>query len=285
MNTKKLYVVLGPTAIGKTSYSIEMALKLNTEIISADSRQFYKEMSIGTAVPTNEELKKVKHHFIHNKSILQEYNVGHFQNEALEKINQLFKKNDTLILTGGSGLYIDSICYGLNQFPEIDQSIRTNLRSDFENKGIQWLKNQVNKLDPEYYKIVDTNNPQRLLRCLEVCQQSDLPYSYYLNKEKPKRQFEINFIGLKMDREKLYQRINKRVDIMIEKGLVKEVESLTEYQNLNALQTVGYKEVFDYLNQKTSLQKTIELIKQNSRRYAKRQITWLKKYNAKWIEL
>ena len=283
--TKSLIVVVGPTAIGKTSYSIQLAKKLNTEIISADSRQFYKEMSIGTAVPNHQELKQVKHHFIHNKSVIDNYNVGHFEKEAIQKISQLFKKHDSLILTGGSGLYIDAVCYGLNDFPIIDHEVRLKTRKEFEKNGLEWLKNELKKKDIEYYNNVDTKNPQRLLRALEVCNQTKKTYSHYINQEKPKRSFKLEFIGLKTSREKLYDKINDRVDNMINQGLVEEVKSLKEFQNLNPLQTVGYKELFDFLDQKHSLDRAIELIKQNTRRYAKRQITWFKKYQMKWIDV
>ena len=283
--TKTLIVVVGPTAIGKTSYSIQLAKKLNTEIISADSRQFYKEMSIGTAVPNHQDLKQVKHHFIHNKSVIDNYNVGHFEKEAIQKISQLFKKHDSLILTGGSGLYIDAVCYGLNDFPIIDHEVRHKTRKEFEKNGLEWLKSELKKKDIEYYNNVDTKNPQRLLRALEVCNQTKKTYSHFINQEKPKRSFKLEFRGLKTSREKLYDKINHRVDNMINQGLVEEVKSLKEFQNLNPLQTVGYKEIFDFLDQKHSLDRAIELIKQNTRRYAKRQITWFKKYQMKWIDV
>jgi tRNA dimethylallyltransferase len=285
MSTKTLHVVIGPTAIGKTAFSIELAKKLNTEIVSADSRQFYKEMSIGTAVPSTQELQEVKHHFIHHKSIHDKYNVGKFEKDGIEKINSLFENNNQLILTGGSGLYIDAICNGLNFFPEIKPNTRNKLRNDYDNLGLEWLQQQVEKMDPVYYQEVDKENAQRLLRCLEVCVQTNQTYSSFKNTETKKREFEIKYFGLKMDRERLYQRINKRVDLMMENGLLKEVEGLKEFRDLNALQTVGYKEIFDFLDGNHCLERAVELIKQNSRRYAKRQITWLKKYPASWIEL
>lgn len=285
MNTKTLNVVFGPTAIGKTSYSINLAKKLNTEIISADSRQFYKEMQIGTAVPTPFELKQVKHHFIQNISIHENYNVGQFEKDGLKKIESLFKNFDQLILTGGSGLYIDAICNGLNFFPEINANIRNEIREKYDKQGLEWLKKEVEKADPEYYNQVDKENPQRLLRCLEVCTQTKKSYSSFKKQKTKKRDFDIKFIGLKMERDQLYQRINKRVDIMLEKGLVEEAKNLYQHKHLNALQTVGYKEIFDFLDNKHSLEKAIDLIKQNSRRYAKRQMTWMKKYPANWIDL
>jgi tRNA dimethylallyltransferase len=285
MSTKTLNVVIGPTAVGKTAFSIELAKKLNTQIVSADSRQFYKEMRIGTAVPSDQELQEVKHHFIHHKSIHDNYNVGQFEKEGIEKITSLFKTNDQLILTGGSGLYIDAICKGLNFFPDISSSTRTKIREDYDRLGIKWLKEQVEKMDPVYYQQVDKENAQRLLRCLEVCVQTNQTYSSFKSPETKKRDFNIKYLVLTMDRERLYQRINKRVDIMMKNGLLEEVKSLNEFRNLNALQTVGYKEIFDFIDQNHSLERAVELIKQNSRRYAKRQLTWLKKYPVSSIEV
>jgi len=285
MGIKILNVVVGPTAIGKTAFSIDLAKKLETEIISADSRQLYKEMSIGTAVPSNDDLQEIKHHFIQNISIHDSYNVGQYEKDGIKKINSLFNKHDQLILTGGSGLYIDAICKGLNDFPEIESSTRHKIREDYNKNGLQWLKEQVKKADPIYYDEVDTENAQRLLRCLEVCIQTNRPYSSFKKQEIKKRDFDIKFIGLKMDREKLYQRINERVDKMIENGLIEETKNLYKFKHLNALQTVGYKELFDFIDNKHSLERAIELIKQNSRRYAKRQITWLKKYDAEWLDM
>ena len=282
--TKKLLVIYGPTAIGKTSLAIQLALQHETEIISADSRQFFKEMKIGTAVPEQEELDAANHHFIQHKSIKDNYNVGLFEKEAISKIEQLFKHHNTLIMVGGSGLYIDAVCKGLNTFPDIDETLRIELRQKFEDYGLQWLQDEVKKIDPIFYASSDVNNHQRLLRCLEVCKQSGQTFSSYKNKQNKTRPFEIEYISIKMDREKLYQRINERVDIMMEKGLLQEVESLIKFQDLNALKTVGYSELFQYLNKDISLERAIELIKQNSRRYAKRQMTWLKRYPINWIE-
>ena len=282
--TKKLLVIYGPTAIGKTSLAIQLALQHKIEIISADSRQFFKEMKIGTAVPEQEELDAAKHHFIQHKSIHDNYNVGLFEKEAISKIEQLFKHHNTLIMVGGSGLYIDAVCKGLDTFPDIDETLRIELRQKFEDYGLQWLQDEVKKIDPIFYASSDVNNHQRLLRCLEVCKQSGQTFSSYKKKQNKTRPFEIEYISIKMDREKLYQRINDRVDIMMEKGLLQEVESLIKFQDLNALKTVGYSELFQYLNKDISLERAIELIKQNSRRYAKRQITWLKRYPINWIE-
>ena len=282
--TKKLLVIYGPTAVGKTSLAIQLALQNNTEIISADSRQFFKEMKIGTAVPEQEELDAANHHFIQHKSIHDNYNVGLFEKEAISKIEQLFKHHNTLIIVGGSGLYIDAVCKGLDTFPDIDKNLRIKLREKFEDYGLKWLQDEVKKIDPIFYANSDVNNHQRLLRCLEVCKQSNQTFSSFKNKKNKTRLFEVEYISIKMDREKLYQRINDRVDIMMEKGLLQEAESLMKYQDLNALKTVGYSELFQYLNNDISIEKAIELIKQNSRKYAKRQITWLKRYSVKWID-
>lgn len=282
--TKKLLVIYGPTAVGKTSLAIQLALQYKTDIISADSRQFFKEMKIGTAVPEQEELDAANHHFIQHKSIHDNYNVGLFEKEAISKIEQLFKNHNTLIMVGGSGLYIDAVCKGLDTFPDIDETLRIELRQKFEDYGLLWLQDEVKKIDPIFYASSDMNNHQRLLRCLEVCKQSGQTFSSFKNKQNKTRPFEVEYISIKMDREKLYQRINDRVDIMMEKGLLQEVESLIKFQDLNALKTVGYSELFQYLNNDISLERAIELIKQNSRRYAKRQMTWLKRYPINWLE-
>ncbi len=282
--TKKLLVIYGPTAVGKTSLAIQLALQHKTDIISADSRQFFKEMKIGTAVPEQEELDAVNHYFIQHKSIHDNYNVGLFEKEAISKIEQLFKHHNTLIMVGGSGLYIDAVCKGLDTFPDIDETLRIELKQKFEDYGLQWLQDEVKKIDPIFYASSDVNNHQRLLRCLEVCKQSGQTFSSFKNKQNKIRPFEVEYISIRMDREKLYQRINDRVDIMMEKGLLQEVESLIKFQDLNALKTVGYSELFQYLNNDISLERAIELIKQNSRRYAKRQMTWLKRYPITWLE-
>tara|TARA_Y100000813_G_scaffold108261_1_gene77440 strand:- start:7995 stop:8858 length:864 start_codon:yes stop_codon:yes gene_type:complete len=282
--TKKLLVIYGPTAVGKTNLAIQLALQHKTEIISADSRQFFKEMKIGTAVPEQKELDAINHHFIQHKSIRENYNVGLFEKEAISKIEQLFKHHKTLIMVGGSGLYIDAVCKGLDTFPNIEENLRKELRQNFEEHGLKWLQDEVKKIDPIFYAISDVNNYQRLLRCLEVCKQSGQTFSSFKNKQNKTRPFEVEYISIKMDREKLYKRINDRVDIMMEKGLLKEVESLIKFKDLNALKTVGYSELFQYLNKDISMDRAVKLIKQNSRRYAKRQMTWLKRYPIKWIE-
>jgi tRNA dimethylallyltransferase len=283
-STKTLKVIYGPTAVGKTVLAIKLAQELNTEILSADSRQFYKEMRIGTAVPEQEELEAIKHHFIQHKSIHDDYNVGLFEHDAIKKMDELFKRYDTLIMVGGSGLYIDGVCKGLDSFPEINPTIREKLRKDYSNNGLEWLQNEVKTLDPEYFQSADINNHQRLLRCLEVCRQSGQTYTSFKNAKKNKRPFEVEYYSIKMDRETLYNKINKRVDIMIDNGLLSEVESLQDFQHFNALQTVGYKELFSHLNNELTLDEAIALIKQNTRRYAKRQLTWLNRYPVKWVE-
>lgn len=282
--TKKLLVIYGPTAVGKTNLAIQLALQHKTEIISADSRQFFKEMKIGTAVPEQKELDAINHHFIQHKSIRENYNVGLYEKEAISKIEELFKHHKTLIMVGGSGLYIDAVCKGLDTFPNIEENLRKELRQNFEEHGLKWLQDEVKKIDPIFYAFSDVNNYQRLLRCLEVCKQSGQTFSSFKNKQNKTRPFEVEYISIKMDREKLYKRINDRVDIMMEKGLLKEVESLIKFKNLNALKTVGYSELFQYLNKDISMDRAVKLIKQNSRRYAKRQMTWLKRYPIKWIE-
>lgn len=284
-NTKTLLVVLGPTAIGKTALSIQLAQQLQTEIISCDSRQFFKEMHIGTAVPSNEELAAAPHHFIQHKSIQKEYNVGTFEEEALQTLDQLFKKHDTVIMVGGSGLYIDAVCKGLDKFPDVSDETRERLRNEHEEKGLEWLQEEVRKYDPEYYKIADTQNAHRLLRCLEVCVESGKTFTSFRQQNITKRPFNIKYIGLQIPREELYQRINQRVEVMLEMGLLQEAEALLPYQQLNALQTVGYRELFDHLNGEHNLERAVELIKQNTRRFAKRQLTWLKRYeDVQWFD-
>ncbi len=274
---KTLISLIGPTAIGKTSLAIGLAQHYKTDIISADSRQFFKEMNIGTAVPSVEELESATHHFIQHKSIHEAYSVGDYEREALLVLETLFQEKDTLILVGGSGLYVDAITKGLDKFPEIAPSIRLQLNSQLEKKGISSLQKQLQQLDVEYYEKVDLENPHRLIRALEVCIGSGMPYSSFLNKEKPSRPFNNVTVGLTAERERIYQRINKRVDVMFEQGLLEEARTLTSYQHLNALQTVGYKELFEYFDKNCTLEEAKEEIKKNTRRFAKRQLTWFKK--------
>ena len=274
---KILFSIVGPTGIGKTSLSIILAQRLNTEIISCDSRQFYREMKIGTASPSLEELSLVSHHFINNLSIDQEYSVGDFEKDALKKISELFDKYNQLIMVGGSGLYEKAVNEGLDYFPDIDPNIRKELIKEFQEKGLDYLQDELKKNDPEYYAEVDCNNPTRMIRALEIFRGTGRPYSSFRNNLLRKRNFSTVKIGLTAPREIIYDKINKRVDLMIENGLLEEVISLKNYRHKNALQTVGYKELFEYLDGNISLEFAIEEIKKNSRRYAKRQLTWYRK--------
>lgn len=272
-----LITIVGPTAIGKTALSIKLAKHFNAEIISCDSRQFYKEMNIGTAVPSIEELEAAPHHFIQNRSIFEDYNVGDFEKDALKTINSLFKKNTIVIMVGGSGLYVDAVINGLDYFPTVDSSIRENLNKQLETKGIEALQLQLKGLDIETYKSIAIANPQRVIRALEVCIGSGKTYSSFKNKPKAKRNFKSIKIGLNAEREIIYNRINKRVDIMMQEGLLLEAEKLFTNKNLNALQTVGYRELFSFMDQEITKEFAIEEIKKNTRRFAKRQLTWFKK--------
>ncbi len=277
INSKKIIFIVGPTGIGKTALSINLAKQLETEIISCDSRQFYKELLIGTAPPNKKQLNEVKHHFIHNISIKKKYNAGKFENDAMKLITKIHEKKDIIIAVGGSGLYIDAICKGLDHVPDISDNIRDELNHEFKLKGKEWLKNEVKKIDPEYYNNCDKENKQRLLRALEVFRETQQPISIFRKKETKKRQFRIIKIGLNTEREKLYKKINTRVENMIKEGLLEEVRGLIPYQDLNALQTVGYKELFAFYRNQTTLKEAVENIKKNSRRFAKRQITWFKR--------
>ena len=275
--TKVLISIVGPTAIGKTSLSIELAKHFNTEIISCDSRQFYKEMPIGTAAPTQEELNAAPHHFIHHKSVTEDYNVGAFEKDALIKLDELFKIHDIVIMVGGSGLYVDAVTKGLDSFPEIDPRIREELNSRYKKKGLTSLQSELKTLDLETYNNIALDNPHRVIRALEICIGTNRPYSSFLNKQKEHRTFKTITIGLHSERENIYNRINKRVDIMIENGLLNEVEKLYEFKGLNSLNTVGYKELFKFKDNEWTLEFAIAEIKKNSRRFAKRQLTWFKK--------
>jgi len=275
---KTLIFIAGPTGIGKTDFSIKIAKELNTEIISCDSRQFYKELLIGTSPPTKYQLKEVKHHFIHNKSIHDQYNVGLYEKDAIEVIDNLFNKRDHLILVGGSGLFADSIISGLDEFPIIPEKIRTSVRNLFKEEGIEYLQKKIKKLDPEYFSKVDINNSMRLMRALEIIEHTGKSFSSMRSGKNKKRKFKTSIISLECTRELLYQRINKRVDKMIDDGLEEEVFKLKKFKNLNTLNTVGYKEFIDYFEGKISYMDAINKIKQNTRNYAKRQITWFKKY-------
>jgi tRNA dimethylallyltransferase len=290
-----LITIIGPTAIGKTSLSIALAQHFGCDIISCDSRQFFKEMKIGTAVPSEEELAAAPHHFIQNKSIFDSYSVGDFEQEALTKLDELFKKNNIQIMVGGSGLYVDAVLKGFDEFPEIDPSVRTEINKKYDALGIDYLQEQLQKLDAEYYTKLSTENqqtlqnPQRMKRFVEVCIGSGKPYSSFIGKRKNIRNFTPIIIGLEAEREIMYDRINQRVDLMLNEGLLAEAEALYPNKELNALQTVGYRELFDYFdsNIKDSrlLGNAIEQIKMNTRRFAKRQMTWFKRTeNVSWFD-
>lgn len=273
-NNKTLIVIAGPTASGKTAAGITIARRLHTDIISADSRQFFREMAIGTAKPTPAELAQAKHHFINSHSVTDNYNVGDFERDGLALLDDLFKTHDQVVMVGGSGLYIKAICEGFDAFPEVSPEVQQKVRAEYEEKGLSWLQEQLKAADPVYYNEVDLNNPQRLLRALEVFATSGQPFSSFRKAELRKRPFNILKIGLAWPREQLYERINQRVDLMIDEGLVDEARALLPYRHLNALQTVGYTEIFDYLDGHTDLPTAIELIKRNTRHFAKRQMTW-----------
>ncbi|HET8838240.1 MAG TPA: tRNA (adenosine(37)-N6)-dimethylallyltransferase MiaA [Flavobacteriaceae bacterium] len=272
-----LIVILGPTGIGKTRIGIELAKHFSSEIISADSRQFFKEMNIGTAVPTEEELDSAPHWFVQHKSIYESYSVGDFEREALQKLNDLFQKHRIVFMVGGSGLYLDAVVKGLDKFPAIDPDIRENLEKDLEENGIVSLQEKLKKFDPEYAKKVDIQNPRRVIRALEICIGTSKPYSHFLKQNPTTRNFSTVKIGLTAPRELIYARIENRVDKMLKAGLLKEVEKLRPQQHLNALKTVGYKEFFPYFEGETTLENAVEELKKNTRRFAKRQLTWFRK--------
>ncbi|WP_288984657.1 tRNA (adenosine(37)-N6)-dimethylallyltransferase MiaA [uncultured Flavobacterium sp.] len=286
-----LITIIGPTAIGKTALSIALAQHFGCDIISCDSRQFFKEMKIGTAVPSDEELEAATHHFIQNKSIFESYSVGDFEQEALAKLEELFKKNNIQIMVGGSGLYVDAVLKGFDDFPAIDDSVRTEINAKYDKLGIEYLQEQLQILDLEYYKKLSTENPQtlqnpqRMKRFVEVCLGTGKRYSSFIGKRKNVRNFIPIIIGLEAGREVMYDRINQRVEIMLNEGLLAEAQSLYPNKHLNALQTVGYRELFDYFDGKTTLDFAIEQIKMNTRRFAKRQITWFKRTkNISWFD-
>lgn len=274
---KKLIIILGPTAVGKTEYSLQMAEKLHTEILSCDSRQMFREMKIGTAAPTEEELKRVPHHFVGHLSIHDYYSCGKFEIDALAKCNELFQKHDTLIMTGGSMLYIDAICKGIDDVPNIDEELRSSLWKRFETEGIENLQKELRLLDPEYYATVDPKNGKRIIHALEICLQTGKPYSSIRKNSKKERPFTIEKTGITRSREELYERINLRVEKMFEEGLLEEARSLYPYRELNALNTVGYKELFEYFDGNWTLDYAKQMIQQNTRHYAKKQITWFKR--------
>ena len=282
---KYLITIVGPTAIGKTSLSIALAQQFNCDIISCDSRQFFKEMRIGTAVPTTEELAGAPHHFIQNKSIFENYTVGDFEKEAIAKLDELFLTNDYVVMVGGSGLYVDAVLKGFDDFPEIEASVRDEVTYNYEKSGIEYLQTELEKRDPNYFEVVAKENPQRMMRALEVCIGSGKPYSSFLNQKKNTRNFTPILVGLEAERSIIYDRINQRVDIMMNEGLLAEAKELFHHKDLNALQTVGYRELFSYFEGEISLEFAFEEIKKNTRRFAKRQLTWFKRNeNTKWFD-
>lgn len=277
--------ILGPTAIGKTSLGISVARHYDTQIISADSRQFFKEMKIGTAVPEEDELKAARHHFIQHISIEDKYSVGDFEKEAVARLEDIFRKKNLAVMVGGSGLYLKAVTEGLDDFPEIDPKWRKKLNEHLENDGIDWLQQKLFILDPDYYKSIDIQNPHRLIRALEICMATGKTFSSFLDQDKPYRNFKNINIGLTAERELIYDRINRRVDHMIENGLVEEARKLYPKRDLNALNTVGYKELFDHFDGKTDLETAINEIKKNTRRFAKRQLTWFRKDDSiEWFD-
>jgi tRNA dimethylallyltransferase len=284
-NQKYLISIVGATAIGKTALSIKLAQHFNTEIISCDSRQFFKEMTIGTAVPEKDELAAAPHHFIQNKSIFEAYSVGHYEREALAKLDELYKNHDVIIMVGGSGMYVNAVINGLDNFPTVDPSIRTQLTERLHTDGIESLQKQLKELDTITYQKIALDNPQRVTRVLEICIGSGKPYSSFLNQEKNKRPFTTISVGITAERELMYDRINKRVDLMMENGLLEEAKVLYPHKHLNALNTVGYKELMNYFDKTWDLPFAISEIKKNTRRFAKRQVTWFKRNkNTEWFD-
>lgn len=281
---KTCIVIAGPTAVGKTSFAIQLAQQLNTQIISADSRQCFKELNIGVAKPSPEQLQQVKHYFINSHSVTEEVNAVVFEQYALQKINEIFAQHDTAVMVGGTGLYIKAFCNGIDAVPAVDIAIREKIIADYESLGLRWLQNEVQKNDPAYFTKGEIKNPQRLMRALEVKLSSGQSILDFQTQQKKQRDFNIIKLGLELPKEELCKNINSRVDEMIELGLTKEVEDLYQYKKLNALQTVGYKELFDYADGILPLEKAIEQIKLNTRHYAKRQMTWFKKdVEMKWV--
>lgn len=283
---KELVIILGPTGVGKTDYAIDMAVALGSPVISADSRQIFKEMKIGTAPPSKEQLERVKHYFIFSNSVAEYYTAGRYELEAMALVEELFKTHDKLVMAGGSGLYIDAFCNGLDDFPPADQALRAELTARADNEGLESLVKQLAVIDPESYSSIELSNKQRVIRAVEVTLQTGRKFSDWKSSPKKQRPFKITKLGLTRDRAELYDRINRRVDLMIENGLVDEVAGLAPFRSMPALNTVGYKELFDYLDGRQSLDAAIELIKRNSRRYAKRQLTyWGRDNSISWRNL
>lgn len=285
MSTKHLITIVGPTAIGKTSLSIALAKQFKAPILSCDSRQFYKETTIGTAVPSKEEQSQAPHYFIQDRSIFDDYNVGQFERDALKKLEELFKSHAVVIMVGGSGLYVDAVLNGLDYFPNVAPEIRLQLNDDLEKKGLISLQEKLKQLDIETYNSIAIENPHRVIRALEICIGSKKNYSSFKNKPKEKRNFTAIKVGLNADRAIIYDRINQRVDIMMQEGLLEEAKTVFPHSALNALQTVGYRELFSYFNEESTLEFAIQEIKKNTRRFAKRQMTWFKKdTNTIWFD-
>lgn len=286
IGNKYLIVICGPTASGKTALAIRVAKHFNTAILSADSRQFYREMSIGTAKPTKEELSAAPHHFINSLSVTQAYSAGDFEQNALKLLDELFSDHQVVVMAGGSGLFIKAVCEGLDSYPTVPKEIREELMDQLEKNGIEMLQQELEQTDPDYYKIVDRQNPHRVIRALEVCRASGKTFSHFQQHAIKKRSFKTIKVGPNWNREQLYDRINKRVDEMMKNGLLEEVKRLAEFQTLNSLQTVGYKELFSHLNGEITLEAAVDLIKRNTRRYAKRQLTWFRKEKGlEWFDI
>tara|TARA_B100001059_G_scaffold107391_1_gene107066 strand:- start:23521 stop:24435 length:915 start_codon:yes stop_codon:yes gene_type:complete len=285
MSSKRLLYIAGPTAVGKTALSIALAKALNTEIISCDARQCYREMSIGTVVPSEEERANIPHHFIQNKSIHQPFDAGAFEKEGLELLERLFHKHHHVVMVGGSGLYAKALIEGLDKFPEIDPNAAVKVKLIHQKEGLEGLQKQLKEKDRQYYKTVDLNNPRRLIRALEVCETSKKPYSSFLGQSPKKRHFTSQTLLLKLPREQLYDRINRRVEQMVKAGLEKEAQSLYSHKNLPALQTLGYRELFDHFDGKYSHKEAIDEIQKNTRRYAKRQMTWFNQRDVQEIPI
>ena len=280
MNSKPtLIVLIGPTGIGKTDLSLNIAEHYNTEIISADSRQLYADLKIGTAAPTTEQLARVKHHFVGTLQLTDYYSAAQYETEVMKKLDELFKQHSVIVLTGGSMMYVDAVCKGIDDIPTVDEETRKTLMQHYENVGLERLCAELKILDPKYYDIVDKKNPKRVIHALEICYMTGQTYTSFRTSQTKERPFNIIKVGLKREREELYARINKRVDIMMEDGLLEEVKSVYQYKNLNSLNTVGYKEMFKYLDGEWELPFAIEKIKQNSRIYSRKQVTWFKRDN------
>lgn len=281
---KTLISIVGPTAVGKTALTLELGKKFNTEIISADSRQFYKELNIGTAKPSQGELNQVPHHFINSHSIQDTFSAGDFEKDGLAKIDSLFQRHDLLLMVGGSGLFVNAVIEGMDKLPKPQEGLRELLNQNYKEKGINFIRERLNKIDPFYYKTVDISNPQRMIRAIEVFETTGIPFSIWRKNNKKERNFKTLSIGLNIERTLLYNQINQRVDDMINNGLLKEVETLLPFKEYSPLKTVGYTELFDYIDGNYTLDEAIEKIKQNTRKYAKRQLTWFRKnQNTVWF--